>query len=65
MAADMKPIEVSSGESQRQTAWDALRHKAKRLRHNADELEQIADALEQDVPAGSRVENMIWRLTFL
>ena len=50
---------------QRQAAWDAMRDKAKRLRRAADELEQIANSIEQDVPVGSRVENELWRLTFL
>ena len=57
--------DISSGQAQRQLAWTALRDKAAGLRRQASELDEIADALEQDVPAGSRVENMIWRLAFL
>ena len=64
MSADITGTRGPEG-GQRQAAWDALREKAKRLRRQADELEQIADAIEQDVPAGSRAENMIWRLAFL
>ena len=58
-------VDISSGQAQRQLAWTALRDRAARLRRQASELDEIADALEQDVPAGSRVESMIWRLAFL
>lgn len=64
MSADITGTRSPEG-GQRQSAWDAMRDKAKRLRRAADELEQIANTLEQDIPVGSRAENDLWRLTFL